>query len=519
MWYLNGGDPLTHLGDNMRLALAGVGQCVAPLVGYWLAVQVREHLDGFLGLAGTKRSQELLKEYKQMLLRNAQKIWGVIADHAEQVSEAPASTMSQRDIVVVQVAGSPPVSVCMQLPCKVSSLTAAELRVEPSYAGFTVSDQHGNLLHPDSCILPGMSLWLAPIQGPETAGASASASHASEVREVRAEVSGADVTPASEDTSSPAETIGVHPIRASEVRGHRSESRDMTHEDTHMESPIHAQAHADPLVDMDRRSLLRITCPRVNTQHALDGLRIRTIVEADRVAVLMAQEGAWADDEMLYWLQVTADAVPEGEQVVVLDPLLVTSLVAHGDEAFFANMLSELEPQCTVITAVITEGHWLPLIWRLNENQVQGYTGGFRGPVPQCVQRFHDMVVDLRTQNTELIAIASTPVLIVDFCGAWAIAFIRHVLLAEDLPNTSAALETLNDDFKGQFINDLDEHPTRPWVWATGDKTARKALAALLREHGVPAEATDSRIDMLCQKLGEMEVMKAAVAPAAWKEL
>eukprot|EP00438_Fugacium_kawagutii_P007516 Skav231097 [mRNA] locus=scaffold2525:233653:243147:- [translate_table: standard] len=48
MLLLNGGSPLVDWNGKMRLSLAAVGQCVAPMVAMWIASQLKSFIDGFL---------------------------------------------------------------------------------------------------------------------------------------------------------------------------------------------------------------------------------------------------------------------------------------------------------------------------------------------------------------------------------------------------------------------------------------------------------------------------------------
>ena len=56
MWALMGGHPDTSMGHNLRLAMAGVGQAVAPMMGFWIFAHVRQCLDRALELPPMKPS-------------------------------------------------------------------------------------------------------------------------------------------------------------------------------------------------------------------------------------------------------------------------------------------------------------------------------------------------------------------------------------------------------------------------------------------------------------------------------
>jgi len=68
------------------------------------------------------------------------------------------------------------------------------------------------------------------------------------------------------------------------------------------------------------------------------------------------------------------------------------------------------------------------------------------------------------------------------------------------------------------FVDSLDVHTPRPWIWGQGQEV-RTQLLAILRQHGVSAEDVESRMDMLYSKIGKTEITKAIMSGQPWKEL
>ena len=82
---------------------------------------------------------------------------------------------------------------------------------------------------------------------------------------------------------------------------------------------------------------------------------------------MLAQQGpVWGDDEVLHGLMQTELGTEEAQYVHVWDPLLVTGLIHHEDQATWQYLVSELGHEATVISAVLLGGHWIPLVWRVD---------------------------------------------------------------------------------------------------------------------------------------------------------
>lgn len=96
MWALLGGKPGVDLGPNLRLSMAGIGQCVSPLMALWIFAHVRQHLDEFLGVSLCQPSV-VLQEYAAEVLQECRSKWPqpasthASAPHAAEYSHPVAS--------------------------------------------------------------------------------------------------------------------------------------------------------------------------------------------------------------------------------------------------------------------------------------------------------------------------------------------------------------------------------------------------------------------------------------------
>jgi hypothetical protein len=72
MWGLLGGDMNVDFGSNLRLAMAGIGQCVAPLTALWIFCHLRRHLDVFFGKAEVLDPVQVLTGYAKHVMAQCQ---------------------------------------------------------------------------------------------------------------------------------------------------------------------------------------------------------------------------------------------------------------------------------------------------------------------------------------------------------------------------------------------------------------------------------------------------------------
>ena len=75
MWGLLGGDMNVDFGSNLRLAMAGIGQCVAPLTALWIFCHLRRHLDVFFGKAEVLDPVQVLTGYAKHVMAQCELKW------------------------------------------------------------------------------------------------------------------------------------------------------------------------------------------------------------------------------------------------------------------------------------------------------------------------------------------------------------------------------------------------------------------------------------------------------------
>lgn len=164
MFALLGGSPLVDLGPNHRLAMAGVGQCVAPLMAIWTFAHVRKLIDGFLGLQLCCPDQ-LFQDFAKGILQECALKWPrpvpvepTVDDPIEDVTSEIASESSSGFQIAVRWCQDDTTHLVSRLP---HATARHVLQAETALVGQDVPDLvrvAGELMDLDLCLQEGMVL-------------------------------------------------------------------------------------------------------------------------------------------------------------------------------------------------------------------------------------------------------------------------------------------------------------------------------------------------------------------------
>eukprot|EP00438_Fugacium_kawagutii_P006883 Skav204952 [mRNA] locus=scaffold3104:103375:107907:- [translate_table: standard] len=489
MLLLNGGSPTVDWQGKMRLGLAAVGQCVSPMVGLWIAVNLKNFLDQFVMSNQRADPSAVLEAFKQKLLDDRKMIW-------PQQSWTRSTELSE-GIIGVYVEGLPPVSVAITTPCTVGQVRHAEAEFFPEVRTWNASNAEGDDLPDDHLIGPGSDLFFR-----------ASGEHP------RLDLGGVEARSETDEAMSnqgqmleQEDDFPGDPVLAHE------ESEDMglvVEESTGEDEPTREA--------VDTQELLRKMCPHVSDVDQFRSLRNQMISQAERRHVCEGQGSLVADDEMMCFMEHIASIGHQNVQVTVIDPLLATSVIAQANYGLLEPYLAGLPTEAIVITAVLWNSHWYPMAWKYDNQSVHGSTMT-SGTVPLPLEQLHRVVSGKRGQHGQPLHRVEPPVPVAAYCGVWAMCYLSLVVNGSPLPTTQGEITGAAEDARATFLNAMGDETSKPWVWGNGDSNARVILETTLRQHGVPVNAIADRIAFLYDKLGEQEVLKAAGASNVWREL
>ena len=489
LFLLNGGDPSQTFGDSLRLANAGIGQCVSPIHGLWILVHVANAIrqmrsfDLFI-------PQQVLHEYLSKVCANRDQQWPHIqAPLSDSVGVTFMDFEHQSQIVI-------------QIP---RGLTAeAFLQIEANFRG----DQSviatglfvGTSRLDDQAMLtefPVVSFGQEPQQ------------HSQECR-----------------LKCPCEQWNTEANEAS-LNNHVPAPAAVTFEGPPIESisptlpfSVNETSPVLALSKLENTDFLEMIPPKISDVGSIEVQLNTQISKADRLQVLHQQQDVWADDEIRFAFEVLAssyhhDTIP----LFAWDPLFITSIIRFGHLNALEGYTAKLPTTAYVMTAVNVEGHWYPLLWKRHENCLMGLTCGHTYDISVALQAVHATVARFLKCPCLPLQFTRMPFVVDQCCGALTAHYLAAEIFQQPLVSNMTDLRMIHDSLRHDFCQALLESTPRPWTWGRGEIQPQVMLKALLLEHGVPESAVEDRVQHVVHQVGLSNIVSALQSPVPWKEL
>ena len=108
------------------------------------------------------------------------------------------------------------------------------------------------------------------------------------------------------------------------------------------------------------------------------------------------------------------------------------------------------------------------------------------------------------------------------FCGAHALAFLAHILIDAELPDSVQTLDYMTSNMRASFVQAMFEGRlcNCPLVWGSGGTGSLvKSLAEELSSHGVPARQAEQRASQAIRAIGSDPLQKAMQHKQPWRQL
>lgn len=486
MFLLHGGLP-TNWGDDLKLALAGIGQCVAPLQGLWVLLHVKHVINGLLQLPAFV-PEEAFRQYVDTVVSNK---------HQGFPSTSNVNVLQQQSVS----------SECTWHDHQVDAVSTAVLPRDATVRQFKDAE----------CKLQFHLLGAIPGQGvfPDS---------------LVVDAQGKSLDDTEQLSQRPGFSVGIKRKR-SQPEEHLDcpcEEWDVSEQPCHEGKdisptlPFTVVDHGLSALDGFRnRAFLEVACPRIQ---AFDDLAVSlcpAIGKEARIDLLQRQGEVWADDEIRAHLRQIVCQGPPEQNLVAWDPLVVTSIIMFGHFEVIDEMVAKLPNGATVITALIIEKHWYPIMWRLEGVQAWAFTCGHAWGFSVAINKLHQRVCHALSCQLSAVRFHSLAFRVETCCGAMSILYLHHLIWGSDLPVSLPQLQEKHRSLRHALIGFLSgsELYPRPWIWGLGEGTWFSSLQEILVEHGVKACDAEARAKLVVEKLGEKQVLAALKSQASWKEL
>ena len=486
VFLLHGGVIPQQWGEDLRLADAGLGQSVSPIQGLWVFAHVKKALQGFLQ-QNQIDPEAILHDYMEEVFRAKDLVFPV---HPTRAAEPVMPSTGQ---TIVRDCGS---DTCIRFVASASATVEqfqkAQLALEffhnpaigdPGFEG--VTDDDGNPTNPQAplgiCKTLAINYRHGFNQDHDTNlhcpchewTESVTTNH-----ETQLEISDTVPFSVSDEVELPCEVV-------------------------------HAQGKA----------FLDFRIPSVANVEEVEAMTKQKVKCEARQTILKQQGDIWADDEIRFLLENTCKSGPSDKNISYWDPLLMSIVVQTGNFRLLDPFISKIKTCQTIITALVIEKHWYPLVWRIENDQVAAFSCGHACGFSVAVNKIHYQVCKQLQKPHTAVRYHCLQFFVDAWCGAMASAYIEHVVWGSPVPTTVKELKVRHQLFREKFRAAIQVVATRPWTWGRGDQPWKRQLMDLLATHGVPQDSTQERASMIVEKLGEMHVIQAMKNKAPWKEL
>ena len=368
MWALMGGMPNISMGHNLRLAMSGVGQAVAPIMGLWIFAQVKRCLDLTLELPNPCEPLKVLQAYMHEVVACCRTMWPLpVAPTAVESTDVddPIEDASMTCVVTRPLTDEPDVAIGLSPGTTGSQLLQAEANL-----GLLVDDclvRIDGLAVDPNLPIPGGSL------------------------------------------------VAIVPA---------SWTPDQLRAQPHLPCCLDTDEFLHQAL---APGSLPTTQPVVTTEQLAD-LRYPDMFRLARQDLLGMQGPVWGDDEIMHGLLQVAVLTESDQRVHVWDPLLVTGLVQHDQPATWKELVSVLGPVATVISAVLLGNHWIPLVWRVDMVGVVLHSLSVSSDFESALEGLSRVIGLVRGGAQGVWKAHSVGFLPAGHCGALCLSFVRHLL-------------------------------------------------------------------------------------------
>lgn len=485
MFLMQGGSPRVDFGPNLRLAMAGVGQCVSPLVATWILAHVRQAVQRFVGETQLDPTQAL-EDHMFQVLDARDELWPTPMDQVDFfVAAHPVRMWDHVSSSMIQFT-------CDQ-SAKLENFLSAELALRRFLQPDGSADRDGPIsvfAGPQPCSFEGARLHsLSDLSIGYVPPAAAAELLPCPCLDLESQASEPQMA------VSPTIPFSVDGL----VSSGASDCRD--------------------LVNRSAESLLKLTCPRLSSLASVPTLLNKVLPGEHRAKILDTQAEAWADDEIRYYLKQLVDAGPAEQNLMLWDPLALTSVIRFSNFNLLQELVTAVPPHATVVSACLIENHWYAICWRCSPSGVVAFTAGHPCNMSLALQKVHMEFCSHRGCPHVPINFRSLPFFSETCCGALAIGFLRHLVFAVDLPPSKPMLVEFHHMLRKAFTQSLSAAVVRPWIWGLGDDSVKTRLGLLLQEHGVTSDCVADRCALVLKKLGDSKVDQALASTSPWREL
>ena len=234
----------------------------------------------------------------------------------------------------------------------------------------------------------------------------------------------------------------------------------------------------------------------------------------------LLNQGPWvANDEMDFYLVMISKCTKAHK----VQPLVVCHDHVVADSWVY-ECVSTGNHENPVVSAVLTNGHWVPIVLFRLQTQTIVHTSSEGA---ELVKQLFETYVGIQ------VSVGSMGKRFEHDCGFQTVGWINYILThcqgnSQDTPQDIPTVEPkVASEWRSLFDNHL--HGTgqakieiqigEVHFGGTKNETLEKQLGNILLEHGVPLHQVEERCNIVFETLGRAAVLQATRSPRPWQEL
>ena len=438
MFLLNGGCPNIDMPGDLRLALSGVGQCVSPLQSIWVLSHVVKALEKICQNALVVPEQ-VFEGYVNKLSVARDAMWPL-----PEVKPLPIAQDTFGQVALIDHDAGTKVCIKVKDDASVQQLLLAEnhLRSDPSNVLQTLYHGVDQMMNDSPLIGQEVAVDRKLLLVDEARTLPCPCEDWDEPMELHKPSESADPL-CGPNASEPAISPTV-PFQICQT------SRQWD--------------GASALLDLD---FLDFLVPLKVPQVTCLSTHVRTMISnVNRQALLGKQQTTWADDEIRFVLRNLVHEGPPNLGLVSWDPLMLSSIVRFGHLQSLKEYVDLLPTDAVILSCVIVEKHWYPIVWQKTSTQMFGATCGHQFQISMALQSLHATVCKLLDFEVTQLHYFGTDFPVTECCGAMAMDFLAYQVFGRKMPTTLAELRANHQTYRLVFSKQLPAECSRPWAWA-----------------------------------------------------
>ena len=198
------------------------------------------------------------------------------------------------------------------------------------------------------------------------------------------------------------------------------------------------------------------------------------------------------------------------QSLVTVDPLMVYGWLQCEYLDLDKWLSTHFRADCALLLVANVEHHWIPALLWVAQGHLQVRTWDTQWANHDPLNALCTAIADHMQMTPNFLRLHR--LFCHGHCGAFAVSYLRSVLLGQPLPELADQIEGVHAQLRQRFAQSFvsaSEGP-KPWLWGTGTiEQAVTSLMPILSQQGVPDDVVDARARAAVRAIGVAQILQA----------